>query len=98
MADRAAAVVAALRREGSADVRSGMARYAIPSERAFGISVARLRQLGKQLGPDHELAQALWSTGWYEARLLAAFVDDPAQVTPLQMDRWCREFDNWAVC
>ena len=98
VADRAAAVVAGLRREGNADVRAGMARYAIPSEQAFGIPVGRLRQLGKQLGPDHELAEALWQTGWYEARLLAGFVDDPAQVTPAQMDRWCREFDNWAVC
>jgi 3-methyladenine DNA glycosylase AlkD len=29
--------------------------------------------------------------------LLAAFVDEPARVTPAQMDRWCRDFDNWAV-
>jgi 3-methyladenine DNA glycosylase AlkD len=29
---------------------------------------------------------------------LAAFVDEPAKVTPAQMDRWCRDFDNWAVC
>jgi 3-methyladenine DNA glycosylase AlkD len=25
-------------------------------------------------------------------------VDDPAEVTPAQMDRWCRDFDNWGVC
>jgi 3-methyladenine DNA glycosylase AlkD len=29
--------------------------------------------------------------------MLAAFVDDPAQVTPAQMDRWCRDFDSWAI-
>src|SRR5687767_11269396 len=32
------------------------------------------------------------------ARMLAAFVDDPAQVTAAQMDRWCRDFDSWAIC
>jgi 3-methyladenine DNA glycosylase AlkD len=30
--------------------------------------------------------------------MLAAFVDDPARVTPAQMDRWCRDFDNWGIC
>jgi 3-methyladenine DNA glycosylase AlkD len=54
--------------------------------------------LGRKLGRDHELAAALWDTGWYEARLLTAYVDDPAQVTSAQMDRWARDFDNWGVC
>jgi 3-methyladenine DNA glycosylase AlkD len=30
--------------------------------------------------------------------LLAIFIDDPALVSAAQMDRWCREFDSWAVC
>ena len=30
--------------------------------------------------------------------MLASFVDEPARVTPAQMDRWCRDFDNWAIC
>jgi 3-methyladenine DNA glycosylase AlkD len=93
-----AAVVAELKGLGSESVRAGMARYAIPADAAFGIPVGVIRQLGKRLGPSHELAQALWSTGFYEARLLAAFVAEPERLTPAQMDRWCRDFDNWAVC
>ena len=27
-----------------------------------------------------------------------SFVDEPARVTPAQMDRWCRDFDNWGIC
>ena len=50
------------------------------------------------IGRDHELALALWDTGWYEARMLTAFVDEPARVTAAQMDRWARDFDNWAIC
>jgi len=57
-----------------------------------------IQQLGKRLGKDHELAGQLWETGWYEARMLAAFVDEPERVTAAQMDRWARDFDNWAVC
>jgi 3-methyladenine DNA glycosylase AlkD len=30
--------------------------------------------------------------------MLAAFIDDPAQVTASQMDRWASDFDNWAIC
>ncbi len=43
-------------------------------------------------------AAALWATGVYEARMLTAFVEEPGRVTPAQMDRWCRDFDNWAIC
>ena len=75
-----------------------MARYAIPSDKAFGVSMGNMQLLAKRLGRNHELAAALWDTGWYEARMLASFVDEPARVTPAQMDRWCRDFDNWAIC
>lgn len=91
-------VVSRLKGMSDQTIRDGMARYAIPSDKALGISVGELRKLGKELGPDHALAQSLWATDLYEARLLATFVEDPAQVTPAQMDRWCKDFDNWAIC
>lgn len=87
-----------MKRHGTQKTRDGMARYAIPSDKAFGIPVGVLRQYARRLGPSHELAAGLWETGWYEARMLAAFVDEPALVTPAQMDRWCRDFDSWAIC
>ena len=60
--------------------------------------MANIQRLAKRLGRDHDLAAALWETEWYEARLLTSFVDDPARVTSAQMDRWCRDFDNWGIC
>ena len=75
-----------------------MARYAIPSDNAFGVTMANIQVLAKQLGRNHELAAKLWDTGWYEARMLTAYVDEPGLVTSAQMDRWCRDFDNWAIC
>jgi 3-methyladenine DNA glycosylase AlkD len=86
-----------LEKAGSSKVRQGMARFAIPSEKAFGVPVHRIRALAKELGKSHALALALWDTDRYEARLLAAFVDEPAKVTAAQMDRWRRDFDNWAI-
>lgn len=87
-----------LKRKGSKAGRDGMARYAIPSDRAFGVSMKDVQALGKALGRDHALALALWDTGCYEARALCAYVDEPTRVTVAQMDRWCRDFDNWATC
>ena len=92
------AVVAWLERTGSTKVRDGMARYAIPADKAFGIPVGVMRKQAKALGRDHRLAAGLWATGWYEARMLAVLVDDPAEVTATQMDRWARDFDSWAIC
>jgi 3-methyladenine DNA glycosylase AlkD len=90
--------LAALKKAANTKTREGMARYGIPNDNALGVSVAALQKMRKPLGRDHALALALWDSGIYEARLLAAFVDEPALVTPAQMDRWCRDFDNWAVC
>jgi 3-methyladenine DNA glycosylase AlkD len=92
------AVLGWLEVQASAAVRDGMARYAIPSDSAYGVSVGALRRYAKRLGQNHALAGALWRTGRYEARLLATFLAEPARVTPAEMDRWCRDFDSWAVC
>jgi 3-methyladenine DNA glycosylase AlkD len=75
-----------------------MARYGLFAPKVFGVSVGNVQTLAKQIGHDHDLALALWDTEWYEARLLTAFVDDPVRVTPSQMDRWARDFDNWGIC
>lgn len=91
-------ILAWLERQGSQKNRDGMARYGIVAKKAFGVPVGTLRTYAKGLGHQHELALALWDTGWYEARLLAAFVDEPARVTGPQMNAWCKDFDNWAVC
>jgi 3-methyladenine DNA glycosylase AlkD len=90
-------VVASLKRLATKATLDGMARYGIPSDNAFGVPVNAIQKLAKQLGRNHELAEQLWQTGHYEARMLAAYVGDPALVTPAQMDRWCGDFDSWAI-
>ncbi len=91
-------VLAWLKRRGTQRNIRGMARYGIVARRAFGVSVGTLQSLKKRLGRDHALALELWSTGWFEARLLAALVDDPERVTRRQMDAWVAGFENWADC
>ncbi len=77
----------------------GMAGYGIrPAKALGGISMPMLRKMAKDVGADHELAQQLWSSGVHEARLLAALIDDPGEVTPAQADAWAEDFDSWDVC
>jgi 3-methyladenine DNA glycosylase AlkD len=90
-------VIARLERMATRSTREGMTRYGLPSDKAFGVPVGKMKQYARQLGRSHELAEALWKAGWYEARMMAAFVDEPERVTPAQMDRWCRDFDNWGI-
>jgi len=87
-----------LERRGSRRVVEGMARYGIPSRGAFGVPMGTLLTLARRLGKDHELATALWESGRYEARLLAALVGDPQRVTRRQMDAWAAGFESWADC
>lgn len=87
-----------LQKHSSRATRDGMARYAIPSDKAMGVAMRDIKAYGKTLGKNHSLALALWNTGVYEARMLASFVGDPAKLTAAQMDRWCGDFDNWAFC
>ena len=93
------AALAWLEEHSSPKIRDEMLpRYGINAPKAFGVSVANLHKLAKIVGRNHEFALALWETGWYEARMLAALVDEPNRVTPSQMDKWCRDFDNWGIC
>ncbi len=92
------AVLARLRSMANPGNVEGMARFGISSTNTLGISVVDLRKVAKGIGRDHRLALALWKTGVHEARLLAAFVDEPAEVTPAQMDAWAGDFDSWDVC
>jgi 3-methyladenine DNA glycosylase AlkD len=91
-------VLGLLRKQGTRRTIDEMARYGIEAERAFGVPMGTLLELKKRLGTDHALSLALWKSGWYEARLLAALVGDPRRVTRRQMDVWAAGFENWGDC
>ncbi len=91
-------VLEALQRLSTRKDRDNLARFGITASNAVGVSMANIQKVAKRLGKNHELAGALWSTGVYEARMLACFVEEPERVTSAQMDRWRSGFDNWGIC
>jgi len=90
-------VMAWLKRTGSPKAAAGLARYGLPTDNAYGISVAALRAYAKRIGRDHQLALKLWRTGSLDARILASFLGEPDRLTLAQMNAWCRDFDNWGT-
>jgi len=99
-ASRAGATVALawLKQHGTQRAIDDLARYGIPAGKALGVTVGALKAYSKQLGKSHALAAELWESGWYEARMLASFVDEPEALSVRQMDAWAGEFDSWAIC
>ena len=96
--DQVKATLSWLKKHSTRATRDGMARFAIPSDNDYGVTVKDFRALSNELGRHHDLAIALWDTGVFEARMLVSLVADPAVLTSKQMDRWCKDFDSWAIC
>lgn len=91
-------VLAALQAAAAVRTREEMGpRYGIWTDKALGVAMNAMQKIAKPFAPDHDLAEALWTTGWYEARMVACMIDDPDQVTAEQMDRWRADFDNWGI-
>jgi len=91
-------IIAELKAKANPESVEGMAQYGIVSKGVLGICMPTLRKMARTLGKNHELAQELWDTDIFDARLLAVFIDDPEEVTERQMDRWAADLDSWAIC
>ena len=92
-------LIAELEAHADPAIRDGLNRYGIvTADRTIGVRVGDIRAIARPHRKNHELALELWETGIYEARFLAVMVDDPAHVTPEQMDHMRSGFDNWATC
>lgn len=79
---------------GEVLVRVGIA----PTVIAGGLGAPELRALARRIGRDHALALELWATGVFAARVIASMIEDPAQATEEQIERWVADLDNWGIC
>ena len=98
MSVKSATVLAELRRVAKPTNVAGMARFGIAGQNLLGISVVQLRTIAKRTGRDHALAEKLWASGIFEARILTAFVAEPSRVSRRQANAWAKDFECWADC
>jgi 3-methyladenine DNA glycosylase AlkD len=54
--------------------------------KSFGIGLTQLRKLAKQIGRDHRLAQRLWKSDIYDAKIIGLLIDDPKQLSREQAE------------
>lgn len=97
-ANQANGILGRLQEMANPDNVAGMARFGISPTNTLGIGIPSLRQIARETGHNHLLAQELWSSAIHEARILASMIDDPTQVSTEQMERWVLDFDSWDVC
>jgi 3-methyladenine DNA glycosylase AlkD len=76
----------------------GMARFGIKGKNILGIAKPTLDKMAREIGKNHSLALSLWDSKIHEARLLAALIDQPEEVSSSQMDSWVKDFDSWDIC
>ena len=87
-----------LKSKSRKDQLEGMARYGIKIDKRLGVSIPEIRKIAKDFGKNHETALDLWNTGFDDAKITAAMIDEPEKVTENQMDEWVKEIDSWDVC
>lgn len=91
-------VLVKLKEKSRPDQVEGMARFGMTDELRLGVRVPDMRKIAKEIGKDHDLALALWKTGVPEARITAALIGEPDQLTEKQMEDWVKDFNSWDVC
>jgi len=75
---------------GDAKLRAQNAKRGV-DDNQFGVKLGDLRKIAAKIKSGHELALQLWSTGNFEARLLALLLVKPAKLSSDALDRMVRE-------
>ncbi|KAI8048195.1 armadillo-type protein [Syncephalis plumigaleata] len=93
------AILEHLRAEGSAIYLEGMKRFGIVTTNAYGISLPGLRAIVKEVAPVSKIcSNLLWESGYREARLLACWLWDVAQMSRDELHRLPIDMNSWDVC
>ncbi|MAW60980.1 MAG: DNA alkylation repair protein [Planctomycetes bacterium] len=84
-------VMAALKKQGNPERIQVFANHGAPPDQMFGVSVADMKVIAKQIKGKQELAYELYETGNGDAQYLAGMVADGAQMTKVRLDQWARK-------
>jgi 3-methyladenine DNA glycosylase AlkD len=70
-------------------------RVGMNTDKFFGVALGKLKTYAKKHKKNHELALALWESGYHDARLLATLIEEPKKATEKQIDQWVADCDFW---
>lgn len=80
-------IVEKLRPMGKESYRKVMLRHGA-QEPIFGVSIADMKPIQKQIKKDYQLALDLYDTGVYDAMYLAGLIADDAKMTRADLEKW----------
>lgn len=72
-------------------------KFGIVANNAIGVFHKDLKILAKTIGVNNALANALFDTGIYEARLLCSKLYQPKDITNTLLEKWVVTFENWEI-
>lgn len=75
---------------GTEQTRKTYARHGSGGNQ-YGVKFGDHYKVAKRIGTNHDLAQQLWTTGNFDARVQATLVADPAQATAKMLETWANE-------
>ena len=91
-------ILAELKKHSNPEDKYGMERFGIKTSKAFGVRMPVLRDMGKKIGVNHELALQLWKEGYRETKILAGLIADIGKVDWKLADSWITDFESWEDC
>lgn len=87
----ASQVMTALKKKGNPQRIQAFANHGAPTDKLFGVSVADMKVIAKQIKGNQELACELYETGNGDAMYLAGMVADGSLMTKRLLDRWAKK-------
>lgn len=83
------AVMKELKKKGSEQTRKTFVRHGAPPD-MFGVKVADMKLIAKQIRGNQELALGLYETGNVDAMYLAGIVADGSKMSKKQLESWVK--------
>lgn len=73
-------------------------KFGIIANNSLGIYQKDLNAISKQFPKDAVLAEALFDSGIYEARVLCSKLFPVQELTEAHLEKWVGTFENWEIC
>lgn len=86
-------VISTLTKLGTSKVREHNIKFGVSGEQ-LGVKMGDIRAMANQIKANPELAQELWGTGIYDARILACLIMKPKQLSLEQLTAMTEQVDS----
>jgi 3-methyladenine DNA glycosylase AlkD len=84
-------IMTQLKKLGKESNRKTFIRHGAPPDSIFGVPIADLKPIQRQIKKDYELSKELFDTGNSDAMYLAGLIGDETKMTKADLNKWARE-------